>query len=403
MPLHTIPVLEETHALYDWADWQASRDALVSGGPTRYFAKEAWNAIVDGLHQALTEAGLAWDDTYTTAEEAKITVAYGKLTAQKFNSVRHNIDWPAPLGWAWADREDFRGYVGRVDFNGRATHGRECDKVYPEYIIELVRKLNFLLEIMRGTAPVLATEAAYSVASPVQADVIAGKAALVAARYLTGVKTDANALVGKAAYVNADMAMSVEINLDAQTGIGAAGSAELGINLLVSAAGRSMRSVIGEAQHRSSLRISAEGVSNPYKEFEAKTMIPCSVVVEAIAPEATETGSEACITVSTFAEPDNGSALELSARTRVRTDVYAESAMAGSRATECLQKISTKIKATFPANSAAALVSASHKAGTRISCALDSAWYPPMWVDGGLWIRQAYSVTQNDNGEVVIL
>ena len=141
MPLSKIPVLAESYPLFDWSEYQSSRDALVKGTPTKKFAKEAWNAIVDGLAEALEAAGLDWDETYTTLEGAKITAAYGKLTAQKFNSVRHNIDRPAPLGWVWEWQTDFRGYVGRVDFRGRTDYGRDCDMVYPEYIIELVRKL----------------------------------------------------------------------------------------------------------------------------------------------------------------------------------------------------------------------------------------------------------------------
>lgn len=147
-----IPVLDSTFPLFDWEDWPDSESALVSGGQTAAFEKEAWNAIVDTLADALESAGISWSTTYTTAEEAKITEEYGDLYAKAFNSLRHNIDRPASLGWAWAQRLSFRGHVGREDFRGVDQYGTSADDVYPEYIRELVRKLNLLIEIMRGTA-----------------------------------------------------------------------------------------------------------------------------------------------------------------------------------------------------------------------------------------------------------
>lgn len=154
MALNDIPALNSDHPLFSWSDWPVSYNALVSNGAVNVFQKETWNAIVDTLHEALTAAGLDWDAKYTTVEGAKITEAYAPLTAAAFNSVRHNIDHPAPIGWAWARDESFRGYVGREDFVGYYQNRPHPtgDFVYPEYLIELVRKLNLLIEIMRGTA-----------------------------------------------------------------------------------------------------------------------------------------------------------------------------------------------------------------------------------------------------------
>lgn len=154
MGFDVIPAIPGDYPLYDWGNWQSSRDALVPGGPTKYFVKEAWNAIVDALEGAITAAGQTWDSTYTTASGAKITEAYGKLSARKFNSIRLNIDRQMHLNWPWAVNPANRGYVGREDFLGRQDVGEACDLVYPEYLLELVRKLNLLLEIMRGTGPV---------------------------------------------------------------------------------------------------------------------------------------------------------------------------------------------------------------------------------------------------------
>lgn len=151
MALQNIPVLSTDYPLFDWADYQSCRNALIPDGQTAEFKKETWNAIIDTLSAALAAAGIEWDSKYTTAAGAKITKEYGDLTAAAFNSIRHNIDKPLPIGWAWAWNPEFRGYIGREDFHGFDEYGASCDYVYAEYIIELVRKLNLLLEVMRGT------------------------------------------------------------------------------------------------------------------------------------------------------------------------------------------------------------------------------------------------------------
>ena len=151
-----IPILSSDFALFDWADWPDSKAALVSGEYTHKFKKEAWNAIVDHLAAALNAAGIKWDSLYTPTSAAKITQVYGSLYAAVFNSVRHNIDFPMPLGWAWAENPNFRGYVGREDFRGVSIWGESrADDVYAEYIPELVRKLNLLIEVMKGDKAVL--------------------------------------------------------------------------------------------------------------------------------------------------------------------------------------------------------------------------------------------------------
>lgn len=148
--LLNIPVLDSNYPLFDWDDWPDSYAALVSGGLTAEFEKECWNAIVDTLADALETAGIPWDSSYTSTSATRITEEYGDLYAKMMNSLRHNIDRPAPLGWAWANDSSFRGYIGREDFRGVDDYGEVgSDEVYPEYIKELVRKLNLLIEIMR--------------------------------------------------------------------------------------------------------------------------------------------------------------------------------------------------------------------------------------------------------------
>lgn len=152
MPIDRIPILSEDYPLFDWDDHPLSYYALGEGELVSGFQKETWNAIIDKTLAALSAAGMSWDSKYTTASGAKITEAYGPLSAKMFNSVRYNIDRPAPVGWGWAYNPALRGYVGREDFKGYAEYGLNGDLFYAEYLLEMVRRLNLMLSIMKGTA-----------------------------------------------------------------------------------------------------------------------------------------------------------------------------------------------------------------------------------------------------------
>lgn len=152
MSLGKLPAIDSSFLLFSWDVGlnQLSRDALVSGGQCAYFRKETWNDIVDTLGDAMSDAHLSWDSKYTTFDGAHITEVYGGLSAAAFNSVRLNADVLFDIGWGWAADPAFRGYVGRKDFKGVASG--KPDDVYPEYILELARGVNLLVEVLRGTA-----------------------------------------------------------------------------------------------------------------------------------------------------------------------------------------------------------------------------------------------------------
>ena len=153
MDIETLPILPSDYPLFDWSQFQSSYDALYAGGEVAAFKKEAWNAIVDHLAVTLGESGIEWDDKYTSIFGAKVNVAYGALYADQFNSVVHNADNAISLGWRWSFDRSFRGYVGRKTFKGDLKYGENADLFYPEYIKELVRRMNLLTEVLRGTAP----------------------------------------------------------------------------------------------------------------------------------------------------------------------------------------------------------------------------------------------------------
>ena len=148
--LMELPLLSEDFQLFSWVDWPNSYAALYSGGYTANFEKECWNDIVDTLEAALHEAGFKWQNDYTTVSGAQITSSYGALYAEMFNSVRYNIDRLTLLGWDWAKEPTFFGYVGREDFNGVSTSGSAADEVYYTYFLELARRLNVLINVLKG-------------------------------------------------------------------------------------------------------------------------------------------------------------------------------------------------------------------------------------------------------------
>lgn len=386
MSLKDIPVLSENHPLYDWTDYQSSRDALVKGTPTKYFAKEAWNAIVDSLNDALTAAGLTWNDTHTTAEGAKITDAYGKLTAVKFNSVRYNIEWPAPLGWAWADRESFRGYVGRENFYGRASHGRRSDSVYPEYIIELVRKLNLLLELMRGTAMIEEVEAQHISALNFDIDIPVRPSAPIEASYNARILHDVEIDALPSAPMEASQLSSSLVSAEAQAKKAVEVSAYVRIPYVVQAAGTAKPSVPVEPE--SVLVHSA--VSAEAFALDADKLVPVSASNNAAVLVQAAAGTGRILPM----EPE-----PVLAKSKGRAEVDQGEPLPVSGAVISFSRVSAAV------GLAEHLVpmSSQHRSKTTVSCEFDTGWLPPVWVNGGLWIRQAHTINVREDGSLEVL
>lgn len=424
MALQEIPVLAENHPLFDWDDHAESRAALVSGGATMEFRRATWNAIVDTLSDALTAAGLSWNNKYTTVEGAKIAESGGALSAAAFNSVRHNIDRPAPIGWAWARFPDFRGYVGREDFRGWAQYRINGDKVYPEYIMELVRKLNLLIEIMRGTvgtymmaqelsstshtatmaaipsAPMSAEEEiktshtatlhAFLTAPMVSeemsetlydAEAVAVPAAPMFAAEMAQTQTDATL---RPARVRPMIAMErintqYEAELTAIRKIGYMHGSELS---------RTLYDAVMAAPP--AVLIAAEGTSRSIESGEMAAILPQSMTGECVAKTAETAMLHAVRPLHIRGE---GKAESLS--DAVLEQLPPQPMQAEGRSMSQHSAVMDKMRV--------AAMSAEAMSETLSEATLESAWYPPVWIDGGLWIRQSHSVTPNDNGELVIV
>lgn len=149
MPIGVLP----DYPLWSWeasngsatdAQVQAAYNAIRNQGYTRDFSRLVWNDLVSLLSDAITAAGLTWDDKCTTAEGAKISEdGDGTLTAAMFNSVTHNLDQINPgFLWEWDKTQD-PGYTGRLAF-------QSGEKVYGWYLEELALVLNIFLALLRG-------------------------------------------------------------------------------------------------------------------------------------------------------------------------------------------------------------------------------------------------------------
>lgn len=150
-----IPCIDSDYSLFDWADWPNSKAALVKGTPTKQFEIACWDDIVTKLIVLQNDAGYSWNDAYTDASGAVIQRSaggQGKFRATCFNSTRNNIDALIALPWQWEKNPAFRGYIGHKDMVGLSTVSSvsKADKLYPEYILLLVDRMNLLIRILRG-------------------------------------------------------------------------------------------------------------------------------------------------------------------------------------------------------------------------------------------------------------
>lgn len=170
--------LDREYPLFDWeasngaATAEQTRTAfwaLGNKGECARFSYLVWNDMVDAL-RALQEAlGVRWDSTYATLSGTRMGNGDSALTAARFNAFRRNIDILWRPGWPWAlgERPGWlaqppASFLGREDVYGAAQAGEDADVVYGWYLLELARKLNILIQLLRGDG--VAVELAYHAA-----------------------------------------------------------------------------------------------------------------------------------------------------------------------------------------------------------------------------------------------
>ncbi|MBO5023578.1 MAG: hypothetical protein J6D11_04655 [Clostridia bacterium] len=166
---YVMPFLPRESFGWHFAWDERSYTALINRESCINFSCDTWNALVYNVNQKLKmlfdqdvairgESPYFWNEIYASADDtligfdeagnAAIYDPYNRLTAKKFNSLRHNIDAMAPPGytnWSWEYNKNREGYVGKRDF-------LSGDKVYAWYILELVRKLDLITDIWMNTA-----------------------------------------------------------------------------------------------------------------------------------------------------------------------------------------------------------------------------------------------------------
>ena len=159
--IDTLPLLPSTWKEWDWnksngnatlEQMDAGYEALLNQGLCASFSRLIWNDIVDCVSSALAESGIAWDATYCNASACKINARFGSLTATMFNSIALNIHRFGFTTWKWAVSKSAKGYVGRDHFNGYSTHKENADFLYGWYILELTKKVNKLIQVLKEEA-----------------------------------------------------------------------------------------------------------------------------------------------------------------------------------------------------------------------------------------------------------
>lgn len=135
----------------------AACQALENEGRCILFSYLVWDDMVDTLRKLQTALSVSWDEEYASYENTRMTKADSSLTAARFNSFRYNIDIIWRPGWPWALpscpswlQRNSRSFLGREDVRGYSQYKEQCDRVYGWYLLELVRKMNILIRLMRG-------------------------------------------------------------------------------------------------------------------------------------------------------------------------------------------------------------------------------------------------------------
>lgn len=392
--IQTLPALDRNHPLFDWDDHQTSYNALVSGGQCAEFQKETWNAIVDALHDALTSAGLEWDSHYATYEGAHITDRYGALSAAAFNATRANIGVLFGIGWGWAVDPTFRGYVGRTDFKGLASG--DADDIYPEYFFEITRGLNLFLEVLRGTADMAYGAHQHDISVPWESDLLVRRSAPMA--FADSSESDVHG--GAVARPSAPLAYSDGAFSDYAANLRKCLSGVLGDFRYRS---RSQHSATAFARIVSVLRytghLAKSDVSAAMDMFNALYLesrfgsfsieqgggvsLPSVPVSWSGISTATQSGEIA----TPEAKPIQGTYRAKTAHNAAILPREPIGVGGGDLSVTGHIAVPDKL---FPC-----YIGASAQSNSAANVVIDSAWYPPVWVDDTLWIRQTHIATQN--------
>lgn len=397
MPIDRIPILSEDYPLFDWNDHLLSYYALGEGELVSGFQKETWNAIIDKASSALSAAGMSWDADYTTASGAKVTQAYGPLSATMFNSVRHNLDCLTPVGWGWAKNPNMRGYVGRNDFKGYGEYGMDGDLFYAEYLLELVRRLNLTLSIMKGTANLKEMEAPLQSLSLVIPGLLAQPSAPMAfsepafSSFICGLMAKR---AGQFSYMDKAVSryLAAVTRPRARRLIGAEKAISLyrGKQAAPFAANLRdhswlMRSISQAAMEIFNCIYLSSGYGLSRTSTQTKLITPM--------PQRMRTQAKSMATVSAEARVFDPFPLQGTEVSKSKISATVKAPWGISAKGKALSKAEhlTVFEKYRPRRIAGAETSK-----TTCIAVLESAWYTPLWINGKLYIRQAYEAKLTD-------
>ena len=398
MPIDRIPTLSADYPLFDWDDHLQSYYALGEGELVSGFQKETWNAIIDQILAALSAAGMSWDSRYTTAAKAKITEAYGPLSAKMFNSVRYNIDRPAPVGWGWANNPKIRGFVGREDFKGYADYGLNGDLFYAEYLLEMVRRLNLMLSIMKGTAnlsemdaPILSlTESVHDLKALPSAPLIYKD--LSESSFICGLQANQS---GHMAY--RDNSESLVLATVSNWRSRPMNSRQIARSLQHSKMEMPLVRQFTQYQHLArTLHQAAMDVFNVTYLSSGQGLARTTTKVTLATPPLSKMQSENLSKTIIYSIPTLLSPTPM--ETAVPATTKVEAGIEIPRVTHARGQELSRVTDKAPLGRLRPRrAGASHNSTSKTIAVLDSAWYAPIWVDGKLYIRQAYNTIQNGN------
>lgn len=389
-------VLPSDYPLFDWADWPKSRAALVPGGVTRNFERDCWNALMDHMNAAAEDAGFSFYDSeagYGELDLKMLTGAFGRLTADRMNAVVAAFDKFLPWPWIWKFERDppypypsyglAEGYWSSSYFIGASDpHNRKPDTVYPEYILGLARRVNMLIRFMRNDYPdTLAMAGAGFAAITADPGLRAGPAAAINAgqnsRLLLS-QTPVEVTVGQ--MLRQDVFCRVTVDPGVEKAV--AGT----LSIPVYRIGNPIKAS-GEVRQLMDLTVASNRVFS-----RSESALDCR--------ELTELNIAAHMAAGTRKleiYPVEGQPMIAQKPALTRTEAGAEK----SRAMPLQMPQNSKNRAkAMPERHRAASCYVLHNSGIRSGVTLDSAWYPPVWENGGLYIRQAFGVQTYSDGSL---
>lgn len=397
MPIDRIPILSADYPLFDWDDHLLSYYALGQGELVSGFQKETWNAIIDKAQAALSAAGMRWDSAYTSALAAKVTQAYGPLSAEMFNSVRYNIDQLTPIGWGWAKNPNMRGFIGRDDFKGYSKYGLSGDLFYAEYLLELVRRLNLTISIMKGTANLSEMVAPEQSLSQAIHNLLSLPSVPMEfsepsrSSFICGIRSaKSGSLRYKDTSATEDIASLLDVRVKRMIGTDIAQSLHTGKQAAPFVKNLGTYQYLTYSLSQAAMEIfnciylsSAYGLSKSYTK--SSLLIPRPKRLQA---DDQSTSNISATPVSL--EPQSIQSTEASKTDTIST-ATAPWGMVAKSSILSKAKYSTNFDRLRPRR-----LSHQSLSKTNLIAYLDSAWYAPIWVNGRLYIRQAYEANLTD-------